>query len=351
VPIANAFSGAKPTRTPETDRRYLKGGELLLARAKKATPDLDAVGALVTLFNNPKWTLSAATTRIYQQQVEAILDRELRNGTITEARASEGLAFVTRLLKKRRGRPPKRTSAKKRKEATYAEYKAILKELERKAKRTGGLDLCDGVLGKLILTGPYFGLRPVEWLNAQVTEHELIVRNAKHSNGRAPGAVRSIMLAHVPPSIVNNLDDLIEGIRQLAEQKDDWGKVLRVLGERLARLCKRLKIPRWSLYTVRHIAEATWKRAGLSAAQIAALSGHISIKTARNHYAGSRHGWSAKFACARPAPSLVSMIERHNSTSLAAQNPARDATVSDDVTEDNGIDILTDDETTNFSPR
>jgi hypothetical protein len=38
--------------------------------------------------------------------------------------------------------------------------------------------------------------------------------------------------------------------------------------------------------------------------------------TARNHYAGGRHGWSAKFACARPDPDLVTSISLHNNSTM-----------------------------------
>ena len=46
--------------------------------------------------------------------------------------------------------------------------------------------------------------------------------------------------------------------------------------------------------------------------KIAALAGHSSTRTARQHYAGGRHGWTAEFACAGPDPDLVAAIVAHN---------------------------------------
>ena len=102
-----------------------------------------------------------------------------------------------------------------------------------------------------------------------------------------------------------------------AEAGGNWRKILGRLGERLARVCARLEICRWSLYTTRHVAIANWKRAGLSDAEIAALAGHSSTRTARQHYAGGRHGWTAEFACARPDPDLVAAIVAHNGVTTA----------------------------------
>ena len=137
----------------------------------------------------------------------------------------------------------------------------------------------------------------------------LIVQNAKHSNGRANGPARRISVGEVPQPIVAVLGDLIAGLRALTAEKANWGLVLRILGERLARVCQRLNITRWTLSSLRGVAQATWKRAGMRADEIAALSGHRSKATSRRYYAGSRHGWPATFACARPDTTLVAIIE------------------------------------------
>jgi hypothetical protein len=142
--------------------------------------------------------------------------------------------------------------------------------------------------------------------------------NAKSGNGRALGEVREICLSGVPLKIVTLVSHLIGQVRLLfAETGNDWRKILGRLGERLARVCARIGIRRWSLYTTRHVAIANWKRAGLSDAEIAALTGHSSTLTARQHYAGGRHGWTSEFACARPDPDIVAAIVAHNGVMTA----------------------------------
>ena len=155
-------------------------------------------------------------------------------------------------------------------------------------------------------TGPYLGLRPCEWLNANVVVNTLQISTAKRGNGDSINDVRSIQLTSLPPNVVKLVSGLIDELRLLfAESNKSWRRILGRLGERLARVCARIGIRRWSLYTIRHVAVASWKKAGLSNGEIAALAGHSSTRTARQHYAGGRHGWKADFACARLDPALL----------------------------------------------
>jgi hypothetical protein len=297
------------TSTPETQQANLERGGRLLARAMEAAPDApDAIDALIILFSDASWVLRSSTTRTYKAQMSAILRQQVQTGELDNSRVEAGLGRLDLLLKARRGNPPPRTSAKKCKCGSYLEYRLLLQDFVARTQ-SGKADGIDWVLGLLLRVGPYLGLRTIEWLNASVSAEYLIVQNAKHSNGRANGPARRISVGEVPQPIVAVLGDLIAGLRALTAEKANWGLVLRVLGERLARVCQRLKITRWSLSSLRDVAQATWKRAGMRAAEIAALSGHRSKATSRRYYAGSRHGWPATFACAHPDTTLVAIIE------------------------------------------
>ncbi|OSI23441.1 hypothetical protein [Bradyrhizobium canariense] len=311
-------SKIKPTHTQDTKRSYLKGGWLLLARAqKKLTRPGDIIDALMHLFSDPTLVLRAATTRQYKQQVRAVIGYKLNKGELAHDRAVSGLAELTTLLKDRRGPCPKRTSGAKLKAPTKAEYLQICSDFNRRWRPAGGLDETDTVLSLMVALGPYLGLRPQEWLNTTILGNKMIVANAKSTNGRSAGKTRTILLDNFPEGITHLVEQLIVGLRRLFYGlEENWRRLLGLLGERLARVCARLGIRRWSLYTTRHVAMANWKRAGFGAAEIAALAGHISIKTARNHYAGGRHGWTAKFACARPDPDLTALISLRNNTTL-----------------------------------
>jgi hypothetical protein len=75
-----------------------------------------------------------------------------------------------------------------------------------------------------------------------------------------------------------------------------WQNALR---ETLAPACADVKVRRMSMYLFRHVAIATWKAAGVSEGDVAKLCGHVGSRTARNHYASARHGWSADKGLAR----------------------------------------------------
>ena len=158
----------------------------------------------------------------------------------------------------------------------------LLADFARRSRLPSGLDRTDTVLSMLVKVSPYVGLRPCEWLHATIVGQNLNVLNAKCGNGRALGQMRVIGLSWLPLKIITLVSHLIRQVQLLfAEVGSNWRKILGRLGERLARVCARIGIRRWSLYTTRHVAIANWKRASLSDAEIAALAGHSSTRTAR----------------------------------------------------------------------
>jgi integrase len=317
-------TNVKPTRTDATLRAYLKGGFVLLARARKTMTGArgDVVDAFRALFEDSDLVYRPATTRLYQQQVKAVIARKLSDGKLSKERAISGFADIKALLIARRGPCPKRTSRGKLKSGTYAEFRKIVGDFARRSRLPGGLDRTDTVLSILVKVGPYVGLRPCEWLHATIVGHNLNVLNAKSGNGRALGLLRVIELSQLPLKIITLVSHLIRQVRLLfAEAGSNWRKILGRLGERLARVCARIGVRRWSLYTARHVAIANWKRAGLSDAEIAALAGHSSTRTARQHYAGGRHGWTAEFASACADPDLVAGIVAHNGVTTVPLSP------------------------------
>jgi hypothetical protein len=53
-----------PSRKPETDRGYEKGGQKLLDRAMRLYPDAGGpINAFIRLCDNPSWVLRSSTTR------------------------------------------------------------------------------------------------------------------------------------------------------------------------------------------------------------------------------------------------------------------------------------------------
>lgn len=122
----------------------------------------------------------------------------------------------------------------------------------------------------------------------------LVVENAKATNGRAHGPVRTLHWEELAPEIVH---DILAWIR--IAQDDHYDRRLNTIGRALWEITRELwpRRKKWpTLYSARHVAIAAWKafylHEGQSPAErlealaiIAALSGHGSDETASTHYA------------------------------------------------------------------
>lgn len=157
----------------------------------------------------------------------------------------------------------------------------------------------------LLLATRFFGLRPVEWINATLKyDHEksrsfLMVQNAKHSDGRAHGETRKIWF-----DIEGNSEQdeevyyaVAEVIRVLkACDKKAAKRIIHVrnyLSQVYARHSKFKKYKgnkRITLYSARHQFAADLKKQGLSKDKIAALMGHRSVDTATRAYGRKMFG-------------------------------------------------------------
>jgi hypothetical protein len=145
------------------------------------------------------------------------------------------------------------------------------------------------------------GLRPCEWPRARFGKSTrdgfrwmLVVENAKATNGRAHGPVRTLHWEELEPEVVQDILTWI-GIAQ----DGDYDRRLNTIGHQLWEITRALwpRRKEWpTLYSARHVAIATWKafylRKGQSPTErlealavIAALCGHGSDDTASQHYA------------------------------------------------------------------
>jgi hypothetical protein len=145
------------------------------------------------------------------------------------------------------------------------------------------------------------GLRPCEWPRARFGKSTrdgycwmLVVENAKATNGRANGPLRTLHWEELAPELVH---DILAWIK--IAQDVDYDRRLNTIGHALWEITRALWPRRneWpTLYSARHVAIAAWKafyvRKGQSPAErlealavIAALSGHGSDETASTHYA------------------------------------------------------------------
>jgi integrase len=172
------------------------------------------------------------------------------------------------------------------------------------------------------------GCRPCEWSGAIFQkstvpgfEWELIVRNAKNTNGRSTGEFRTLRWEMLPKDLVDDITNWIEIARG-----PNYARLLATLGSLLSRVTAKL-FPRRkrppTLYSMRHEAAARWKDAYLSTDQsteqrvaglaiVAALLGHISDETASKHY-GRPHGGAKemdRFPVPHADPADVAKVRR-----------------------------------------
>lgn len=142
----------------------------------------------------------------------------------------------------------------------------------------------------------HFGLRPIEWLGAELDDQRLIVRNAKHSNGRSFGDFRTLHISEaMPERVMDAVRWLLNTIQStghhLADLDDREGIIDMKIGKAVRRVFDRAfpcdkprSEPRFTLYSGRHQFAADAKASGLSKIEIAALMGHASPNTAGEHY-------------------------------------------------------------------
>lgn len=96
--------------------------------------------------------------------------------------------------------------------------------------------------------------------------------------------------------------ELMLGLIDHDLSKAEFAKWQKVLAQQICRACIRSDIRKLSLYSFRHVTIASWAAVGLSVQEIAQLCGHLSIRTAHQHYARSDVGHKRK-AVARAVPS------------------------------------------------
>jgi hypothetical protein len=293
----------KPTRTAATAAAYLKEGWRHLKRAQKRYPNIaDPLEALLVDVEEDTSVLTDATCRKYKQEYLAVIDALLDGRADAGDLRAGSVDRVIIALRRRSGTPEKRTSRLKVTNATEEEALTVLRYVVKRArgKKNAHL-LC--MLGLFIYLVPRLGCRPVEWCSAQVDVKDLTltVLNAKATNGRAGFASRTIPLHRFDPRIVEAAALFAQYIPESMARFKDFEHWRNALAELLARCCKASELERrLSLYSFRNVAMATWKKAGATPWEIAALAGHASPRTARIHYAGAGDGWNIDIPAADP---------------------------------------------------
>lgn len=319
APAAPPHAGAGPTRTPETESGYRRRAAWFVSHAAenlgidRASP---AEVAAYALSRREEWSKST-----WRQTKAALIFH------FEEVGSAEALAAVASLrdgvqsvcLKK-----TTRTSGRRAKTVSMGDLSRVIR-LVRASKSD-----YSGMLESWLLLGACFGLRPHEWCFAEVvhlppdelgdSEHAgaegvlpyLRIRNSKVTNGRGNGELRHLNLAGVAPDIVQAAGDfarLMSGLHADGSYRKCYRGCAQLL-QRANRSLHRKNQSKWvQLYSARHKFSADAKK-NLTTTGVAATMGHVSDKTATEHY-GRRSAGGALGP--RPIAVEVARVRRRRS--------------------------------------
>lgn len=308
-------------------------------------PLTDVIGCLVEWFQSQDERWRPATIRGHRSAlvcwIETVLPCSPDHDEDDIARALGAALDLEAGPAPRPSTEPKRTSARKRKSLPPDDHARILYELTPRPgpggpKADGLTRLCRLMVRHL----PHLGLRPVEVHGASTTSEDcdpdigttsdpdagynagafLRVLNAKATNGRANGPVRTLDLSDFDTRDRAEIEEMIAlAVTQL--EKVGCAELLHGrLSERLARACDRAEVKRVCFYTLRHQALATAK-AHLPVEEASALAGHGVTRTITERYAPARQGWR-EAPRVRPVPEDVARVH-DNARSYAMRNDRR----------------------------
>jgi hypothetical protein len=183
-----------------------------------------------------------------------------------------------------------------------------------------------GDMANLLEASIMTGLRPIDWKVATIVGFDnqtagcrrrnwLFVANAKATNGRGNGLLRSMDVSEFSDDMINAIRETIN----IARGFDAQGEFELQFREKFIKMMYRITKQLWpdddgkaySLYSCRHQAISNW-RASMSALDVAALSGHAVTRTALKHYGVKKSAWpkSDLSSSARPNPEEVRRIEQ-----------------------------------------
>ncbi len=278
-------------------------GERFIRRAKRLFPDFD-VDPVSALFKEAEQgdVLLPSTIRRYRPSYRIALEM------LDPTNADRHYGRLSELLDERRGKPePVRGATGK---VTHVEKSDAMATFERLKLITLELRSRSAFAAALyVLVVPRVSIRPIELLEAEVVGKELRVQNAKWRPGLP--TYRVVSLKRFPDTFIEAARWLCvlarlgvdEGVEETEELRfEHWRNRV---AESLARASTHELDQRLSLYAFRHLGIATWKAAGFSEAEIAALAGHLNLSSARKYYAPASSGWKNETILAELGPSTA----------------------------------------------
>lgn len=269
----------------KTEVEYRKRAVQLIKKAMKELSiakeeDLDMRQFVVWLANK-RPTLSRPTWRQYKSAVIYFLeqlDSEDSLSALEYIREKDSTGCVLKSEK---------TSSRKLKKISLQEWEKI----EHYLKNNQGKWFNN--LHDWLKAGLLTGLRPIEWKNTKFFLYQgkipaLLVENAKHTNGRSNGAVRTLILEDLSIQELKTIKDHLSNVRTFTSIGDDGYEFFYSgCSFTLHKICRKIwprRLKHITLYSTRHQFSANAKSSGFSKSEVAAMMGHAVDITATIHY-------------------------------------------------------------------
>lgn len=295
------------TVTQATLDGYLRRGQKLFDRYRREL-NIQAGAEDVSPVEFVNWllarkpTLKSSTWRLYRQHAFHFLDGFPSHETERATAMLENDIVDRQREPVRpepgRGKPPRRTSALKEKRLPAEDLDRITTYLQSFSRSQ-----LAGPLADWLRAGILCGLRPGEWRATDLEVREeasaphdrrayLYVLNAKSTNGRTTGAVRTLDISAFSEPDLACVQRLVTRSREWL-QAEKFGDMLAACNALLYASIDKIWPKRrrhYSLYSARHQAIANWKQI-LQPVEIAAIVGHGVTNTAAENYGKRRSGW------------------------------------------------------------
>jgi hypothetical protein len=279
-----------PTKTDATIKTYLKRAEDLKIQARThynllLNEPLDPRRFIAWLIS--KRTDYANTTwRQYKSASICALESEL--SALDERIDPIPWVDAIETIKIEDGRGDssklRRTSSSKMKKFSTADFEAVDIALQNKPH------LFHQYLRDWLKAGLLTGLRPNEWRQCRWSDVQgipaLLVNNSKHTNGRAHGETRTIVMHLLSHDELSVVQKHLQRVQQW-DAAGNYDRMYATASQKLYTITRKIWPDRKAhptLYSTRHQFVADAKASHLSLAEIAALLGHAVDNTATLHY-------------------------------------------------------------------
>ena len=285
-----AFVFQTLTRRPSTLRSYLQRADDLRKQVRESLQlqPADPVDPrlLVGWLSERRKQYSSSTWRQYKSACLCSLESELelldeRLDPIPWIDAIETLKTIDG---DGTGAKEGKTSSRKLKKFPSADFEQLDAYLISKPHPM------HAALSDWLKAGIWTGLRPSEWRTATWIDVQgvpaLLVQNAKHSNGRAHGPTRTIVMHRMSPEEQSIVKRHLERVHHW-DSAGAFDRMYQSCGQKLYLAVRKVwpkRTRHLTLYSTRHQFVADAKASNLNLAEIAALMGHAVDDTATAHY-------------------------------------------------------------------